>query len=115
MPPKRGLLENPQMDWRKVYQANMVSETASYVLYDDVIKDNQFTANTIGNLNLPENFRLDFGITYRQLKSKNFAKIHDLLGAESHEDIDHFSNTLNDVQGNISKAEKRGFQLQLYS
>jgi len=100
---KEGFLQNPQLDWDMVYQANKSKEKASYILYDDVTNDRQFTANTIGNLKLTEAFQLDFGSTYRRLKSSNFAKIQDLLGAEFHEDIDPFSNTQNDVNGVTSK------------
>ncbi len=102
---KEGFLENPQLDWTKVYQANSNNEKASYVFYDDVVNDHQFTLNSIGNLKLTEAFQFDFGISYRQLKSRNFAKIHDLLGADFHEDIDPFSNTLNDSNGSALKGE----------
>jgi len=103
---KEGFIKNPQLDWAKVYQANSRNEKASYVLYDDVTKDKRFTLNTIGNLKLTKALQLDFGLTYRKLESKNFAKIHDLFGAEFHEDIDPFSNTLNDSNGSLSKQEK---------
>lgn len=106
---KEGFLDNPQLDWSSIYQANSSSGKASYVLYDDVSNDNQFTANTIGNVKLSEQLKLDFGITYRQLKSKSFAKIHDIFGAEFHEDIDPFSNTLNDNNGSVSKGENAIF------
>ena len=103
---REGFLRNPQLDWNKVYQANSTNQKASYVLYDDVAKDNQFTANTVGNLKLKEHLLLDFGLTYRHLKSENFAKIYDLFGAEFHEDIDPFSNTQNDSFGKVLKAEE---------
>jgi len=102
---EEGFLVNHQLDWAKVYQANTNGDTASYVLYDDVTNDNQFSANTTGNLQVSDALLLDFGFTYRHLKSKNFAKIHDLLGAALHDDVDPFSNTLNDINGNISKKE----------
>lgn len=106
---KEGFLENPQLDWNKIYQANSNNEKASYVLYNDVTQDRQFTASSTANLKLSEAFQLDLGITYQQLKSKNFAKIRDLLGADFHEDIDAFSNTLNDTEGDHSKVENAIF------
>ncbi|MFK7811638.1 MAG: TonB-dependent receptor [Maribacter sp.] len=102
---KEGFLKSPQFKWNKIYQANSNNEKASYVLYDDVAKDKQLTINTIGNLKVSEQFKFDFGITYQKLKSKNFAKIHDLFGAVFHEDIDPFSNTVNDTKGSDSKEE----------
>ncbi|MFS4492494.1 carboxypeptidase-like regulatory domain-containing protein [Maribacter sp. 2308TA10-17] len=103
---KEGFLENPQLDWSKIYQANATDDKASYVLYDDVTNDTQFTASTVGNIELTEAFQFDFGLTYRRLKSDNFARIHDLFGSEYHEDKDPFSNTLNDINGSTSKGEK---------
>lgn len=101
---KDGFLENPQLDWENVYAANSNGE-AAYVLYDDVANDKQLTFNMVGNVKLNTNFRLDFGGTFKKLISNNYAKIFDLLGADFHQDIDAFSNTLNDVNGNEQKAE----------
>ena len=106
---KEGFLENPQLDWSSIYQANSNNEKASYILYDDITKDSRFTVSTLGNFSLTEAFQLDFGITHHRLKSKNFAKIHDLLGSEFHEDIDPFSSTLNDIGGSSSKGENDVF------
>jgi len=100
---KEGFLSNPQLNWNQIYQANS-SAKGAYILYDDVSMNNQFTANTIGNSTINDALKLDFGMTYRLLSSNNHAKINDLLGAEFHEDIDPFSNTLNDVNGVVLKA-----------
>lgn len=105
---KEGFLRNPQLNWNQIYQAN-TSAKAVYVLYDDVIKDKQFTANSIGNLMINEALKVDFGFTYRLLSSNNYARINDLFGAEFHEDIDPFSNTLNDVNGVILKTTETVF------
>ena len=100
---KDGFLRNPQLNWNQIYQAN-TNTKASYVLYDDVVDDKQFAINTIGNMTLNNSLKIDFGLTYRLFSSNNYAKINDLLGAEFHEDIDPFSNTLNDVNGTDLKT-----------
>ncbi len=100
---KDGFLRNPQLNWNQIYQANTGAK-ASYVLYDDVVDDKQFSINTIGNFTYNDAFKIDFGLTYKLLSSINYAKINDLLGAEFHEDIDPFSNTLNDVNGTTLKT-----------
>jgi hypothetical protein len=105
---REGFLRDPQLNWSQVYQAN-TNTKASYVLYDDVIKDKQFAANTIGNLIINDVIKLDFGFTYKLLRSNNHARINDLFGAEFHEDIDPFSNTLNDINGIISKTTEAVF------
>lgn len=53
--------------------------------------------------------QIDFGGTFKTLSSENFAEIQDLLGADFHEDIDIFSNTLNDLNGPIRKENNAIF------
>ncbi|MGB5821846.1 MAG: TonB-dependent receptor, partial [Saonia sp.] len=104
---KEAYLRNPQTDWINLYRANLGETTngkAAYVLYDDTTEDNSLTINTIGNLKINDRFKIDFGATYKSLESDNFAKIEDLLGAEFHEDIDPFSDTRNDLNGNLTKG-----------
>lgn len=104
---KEALLENPQINWERVYTANQNTSNsqAAYVLYDDAIDDQLLAVNSIGNIKIGENGKADFGITYKKLKSENYAKIQDLLGADFHEDIDTFSNTENDINGSLVKNE----------
>ncbi len=102
---KKGLLANPQLDWNQLYAANKRPQ-AAYVLYDDLSNENMFTANLIGNFKMNSAFKADLGITYREMKSENYARITDLLGAAFHLDEDSFSNTLNDLNGTSQKKEK---------
>jgi len=99
---KEGFLKDTQINWPEIYMANS-QEKAAYVLYDDVINENQLTINSILNWNARENLQFDAGLTYKYVKSTNFAQIDDLLGADFHEDLDPFSNTLNDTGGDIVK------------
>lgn len=105
---KEGFLENPQMNWQNLYTANN-RERAAYVFYDDVNDDKQLSLNTIGNIRMNDVIQLDFGATYKRLSSANYAEIKDLLGADFHEDIDPFSDTLNDINGNVIKRNKEIF------
>jgi len=105
---REGFLENPQVPWENLYTANQSPENdgkASYVLYDDTVDDSQLSFSSIGNFTLSDRVKIDFGFTYRVLKSENYAEIVDLLGAGFHEDIDPFSDTLNDVNGNVNKGK----------
>ncbi|CAM4123302.1 TonB-dependent receptor [Zobellia nedashkovskayae] len=101
---KEGLLNSPQMDWNQIYTANSNGQ-AAYVLYDDVVDDTQISVNTVGNLILTDRLLMDFGLTYKNLDSENYARINDLLGADFHADVDPFSDTLNDSEGSIEKRE----------
>ncbi len=101
---KKGFLEKKQISWKDLYTFN-TNEKAAYVLYDDAVKDSQFTIKSVGNLAIGDYFQFDFGLNYKSLKSDNYAKIIDLLGADFHEDLDPFSNTSNNLDGNISKGK----------
>ena len=103
---KEGFLENAQVDWNLLYRANSaVSQNgkAAYVLYNDVVEDTQLTARMNVNMHLAPKIRLDGGFMFRQLNSRNFARIDDLLGAAFHEDIDPFSETLNAIGAEVNK------------
>ncbi len=109
---KNGFLEQPQWNWENLYVANLNEANngkASYVLYDDVVADNQFTINSLVNFKLDDKLQLDFGTTYKKLESDNYAEIKDILGAGFHEDIDPFSDTENDVHGSTAKTENELF------
>ncbi|WP_339836290.1 TonB-dependent receptor [uncultured Maribacter sp.] len=103
---EEGFTENSQLNWNNIYKANTsLSQAgkAAYVLYDDTTKDNQFTARINSNIDIDSHLRIDFGLTFKKLSSKNYAKIDDLLGAEFHYDIDTFSETLNDIGTEVNK------------
>ncbi|WP_299434202.1 TonB-dependent receptor [uncultured Maribacter sp.] len=102
---EEDFLDNAQIDWENIYVANTntISSPASYILYNDVVKDHQFIINSIVNVNLGTDLKLDIGGYYQNLHSGNYAKIVDLLGANYHDDVDAFSNTKNNVN---EKQEK---------
>lgn len=109
---RQGFLHNPQINWSQLYTANTSPENqgkAAYVLYDDTVDDTQWTFAGSGSLVLDHALQLDFGLSYRNLASENYAEIQDLLGAEFHEDIDPFSDTKNDVSGKLNKTEDEIF------
>jgi hypothetical protein len=70
---RTSFLNDPQWNWQNIYTANRSpsnSGKAAYVLYDDVINDTQFTARVNGNYTISSRFKLDFGFTHKNLKSK---------------------------------------------
>ncbi|APQ17110.1 peptidase associated domain and porin domain-containing protein [Maribacter hydrothermalis] len=104
---EEGFIENSQLNWATIYKANRSigqNGEAAYVFYDDIVKDNQFTARLTSNIAIDRHLRLDLGLTHRQLNSKNYAQLNDLLGAEYHRDIDVFSETLNDIVSEVNKS-----------
>ncbi|WP_435623793.1 carboxypeptidase-like regulatory domain-containing protein [Flagellimonas sp.] len=109
---REGFLVNPQIQWDKLYVANM-NETnqgrASYVLYDDVSEGNSISIAGSFNYELNDLITLSTGGYFKRSQSQNFAQIDDLLGAQFHEDIDTFSNTQNDILGDNNKTEGQRF------
>ncbi|PWL40104.1 TonB-dependent receptor [Flagellimonas aquimarina] len=109
---KEGFLNNPQIQWGELYNANTNSfnqEKAAYLLYDDVVDNKEITFSSSMNYNINENIQLGFGGYLKMLSSKSFAEIQDLLGASFHEDVDSFSDTLNDVNGSPTKTKGEKF------
>jgi len=108
---KEGFMERPQMNWDRIYTAN-ATERATYVLLNDIADDSQLVVNSVGNIKIDNRVGIDFGITYKTLTSENYALIDDLLGADFHEDIDPFSNTRNDLRGDLNKRTGDKFNYQ---
>ncbi len=105
---KNGFIGEPQLVWSDLYTANVNPENkgkAVYVLQSDVVDNKQISVSTVGNLKISTKGWLDFGYNYRKLKLHNFARVEDLLGADFHDDVDAFSNTQNDIDGEIEKKE----------
>ncbi|MBO0330704.1 TonB-dependent receptor [[Muricauda] lutisoli] len=107
---KDAFLENPQLNWEQLYKANAnTGEKASYLLYDDVAQNTTISGATSFTCTVGNLIQLGFGGNYKTTTSGNYAVIQDLLGATYHEDMDTFSNTLNDSDGELQKTEGEKF------
>ena len=88
---KTNFLANRQINWLEMYQANKTHDGHSaYILYEDRTDDKVWTANSILNSQLSDRIILNAGVTYKSLKSHNFANLLDLLGGQYYNDIDNF-------------------------
>ncbi len=85
---------NKQIDWNALYRANEALGNAglgsAYILYEDRTDDKVWTANSYLNSQLADNINMNAGVTFRKLKSHNFANVLDLLGGSYFLDIDNF-------------------------
>ena len=108
---KQGFLDDPQIRWDALYTANS-NDKAAYVLYDDVVEDDQLTINSVGNIKFSDHIKMDVGLNFKQLQSDNYAQIKDLFGADFHEDLDPFSNTANNLDGSSDRYENDIFNYQ---
>ncbi|MCB0372384.1 MAG: carboxypeptidase-like regulatory domain-containing protein [Muricauda sp.] len=103
---KEAFLAHPQLRWEQLYAANQNTRgVAVYMLSDDVSEDKTLTASSNLSYYPSEHVELGMGANVKSTLSSNYAGITDLLGAEYHEDLDTFSNTLNDVDGSLQKME----------
>jgi hypothetical protein len=109
---REGFRTDPQINWTDIYEANNATSLngkSAYLIQQDHTDDTQLNFNGILNYRLTKQFKLDTGIDYSQLNSNNYAEIGDLLGSSFHEDIDAFSNTRNDLNGELVKRKGDAF------
>lgn len=91
---QQKFLNNGQLDWEKLYNANITNaeqgKNSSFILYEDVSSDKQFTINTIFDTEINKNILLTGKLNYTKLKSHNFARALDILGGLGYLDINRF-------------------------
>ena len=86
-----NFLNNRQINWSQLYQANNTSDGHSaYILYEDRTDDKVWVANSVLDSQLADNISMNAAVNFRKLKSHNFANILDLLGGQYYEDYDNF-------------------------
>ena len=92
---QQEFLEDGQLDWASLYAANLTTTAAGgnsvYILYEDRNEDRQVSANSIFRTELNSNITLNASLGGRSLKSRNYAKLLDLLGGNAYLDVDSFS------------------------
>ncbi|MFO7673302.1 MAG: TonB-dependent receptor, partial [Lutibacter sp.] len=95
---EQEFLKNGQIKWNELYQANADNGNSLYYLYEDLVDDTQFSANSLINAKFNDNMNFNGGISIKNLKSKNYANMLDLLGGNGFMDLDQYA--LGDAQQN---------------
>ncbi|QTD36674.1 TonB-dependent receptor [Polaribacter batillariae] len=94
-----------QLDWNTIFSANITTaqqnQSNAYVLYEDRIDSKQLSINTILNSEITNNITFNSKLEYKQLRSKNFAEVIDLLGGSGYLDINPFADTETEMQNNL--------------
>ncbi|MFT6802976.1 MAG: hypothetical protein ACJA2N_002169, partial [Salibacteraceae bacterium] len=84
-----------QFDWNALYLGNDIARNQGgnsiYAIQEDRNDDSQFSINTILDTDLSDRIRLNANLSYRNLKSENFAELKDLLGGTGFLDVDFFA------------------------
>lgn len=104
---EQAFINDGQLDWDALYEANRISRenggNAIYVIQEDRQDDTEIKLNSIVTANINENIIFNGNISYRNLRSENFAELKDLLGGTGYLDVDFFAEeiaqdaTLNDL------------------
>ncbi|MCM8569493.1 TonB-dependent receptor [Gramella jeungdoensis] len=102
--------ENGQLDWDSLYSANLTAlengQNSIYALAEDVNKDSQISVNSILDLELKNNLKLNSSIRFSRLESQNFARLKDLLGGNQFLDIDIFVlDEFGDIPGLAAQSD----------
>lgn len=115
-----NFMANRQINWNQLYQANQTSDGHSaYILFEDRTDDKLWTANSIISSQLADNINMNAGVTFRKLRSHNFANVLDLLGGQFYEDYDNFQagsesqSDLNNPNRNVVVGDKFGYNYNL--
>lgn len=89
-----------QIDWNSLYNANRLNlqnmdatkRGAVYTVVEDVNKDKTFNFASHFDTRLKDNWKLNINFNYQNLKSDNFRRIKDLLGANYAYNLNAFNN-----------------------
>ena len=98
-----------QIDWNSLYSANYLNNQnmdgsqrgAVYTIVEDVNRDKTFNFASHFDTRLKENWKLNINFNYQNLRSDNFRRVKDLLGANFAYNLNAFNN---DVQYNTDDA-----------
>ena len=99
---QQEFLNNGQINWQSLYEANLIKasqgKNATYMVYEDVVDDTQFTANSILTSEINDNILFNAALNYRHLKSENYAQVQDLLGGTGFLNVDAFDGIQFDLR-----------------
>jgi len=98
-----------QIDWNSLYSANYLNNQnmdgsqrgAVYTIVEDLNRDKTFNFASHFDTRLKENWKLNINFNYQNLRSDNFRRVKDLLGANFAYNLNAFNN---DVQYNTDDA-----------
>ncbi len=107
----QNFMNDGQIDWERIYDANITNNitktAAAYILYEDRNDDTQLSINSIVLTEINDNISFNGKIEFKKLKSKNFAKIKDLLGSTvGYLDFNRFGNSADQQQNNLQNPNR---------
>nr|WP_321228912.1 carboxypeptidase regulatory-like domain-containing protein [uncultured Psychroserpens sp.] len=120
---EQNFINDGQIDWNRIIDANVTNNIngieAAYALYEDRSDDNQLTVNSILSSELTENILINASVNYKNLESKNFGEILDVLGSNVGVlNVDSFDNYQYDTQNPnriVNEGDKYRYNYNLYA
>ena len=88
---EQQFLENGQLNWNELYEANTNNGNSLYYLYEDRVDDSQITFNSTFNSTLAKDMNLNAGVSFQNLTSENYGNMLDLLGGNGFVDLDQYA------------------------
>ena len=88
---EQEFLKNGQLKWNELYQINVDNGNSLYYLYEDKVDDTQFSANSLINAKYNDHLNFNGGVSFKNLKSENYANMLDLLGGNGFVDLDQYA------------------------
>jgi hypothetical protein len=86
--------ENAQVDWNSYTKLITKLEGAVYSVVEDVNKDKTLNVISHFDTKFKDNWKFNANFSYQNLKSDNFRRVKDLLGANYANNLDAFGNDL---------------------
>ncbi|MCS3532493.1 carboxypeptidase-like regulatory domain-containing protein [Chryseobacterium sp. JUb7] len=112
--------ERSQIDWASLYNANNINKYdmngnergAVYTIVEDVNKDKTFNWASHFDTRLQDNWKLNINFNYQNLKSDNFRRVKDLLGANYAYNLNAFNNDVRYDADNDNEKVREGDRTQ---
>jgi hypothetical protein len=107
---EQDFIKKGQINWEDLYKANRNNienrGNSIYVLYEDRNDDKQISFNSILYKKLNKNITIDLGISYKKLRSDNFAYMLDLLGGNGYLDVDIYADNWDEAQSDLQNPKR---------
>lgn len=119
---EQEFLNNSQIDWNSMYIANQNStDGVAFALTEQRNDDTTLTANMLLSSIISPNITFNSGVSFRKLKSHNYAVVTDLLGGDYFLNVDRFFQgdnaqfDLNNPDQQVGKNGTIGYNYNLFA
>jgi len=105
---RNNFINNGQIEWQQLIDinTNTISGNSAYIIFNDILENNDFTVNTIANYNLNEYIDIQGSFAYVNNNYKNFGEINSLLGGAGYLDVNLANGTGSSIQSDIANPNR---------